>query len=120
MQAEVRWLEANDLPDWPNWSPSGSADECQCFTVAIGRPGGRGADNFQVVVATPLGLRERRRKGKFVGLVVERFEPELVERAIRDFVAGSQAVTWDGVVDLLRARMLWEYEGYDRRTNRCT
>jgi hypothetical protein len=45
-------------------------------------------------------------------LVVEEFEPGLVERAIRNFVASSQAPTLEGIVDLLRARMLWEFEGY--------
>lgn len=112
MQAEVRGIEANDLPDWPRWSPSGPADEFQWFTVAVGPPGEPGADMFQVPVATPLGLRERRRKGKFVGLVVDRLEPEAVERAISDFVAGSRAPTWQGVVEQLRSRMVWEYEGY--------
>jgi Immunity protein 8 len=112
MRAEVRWIEANDLPGWPDWSASGPADEVQWFTVGVGPVGGPGADLFQVAVATPLGLRERRTKGKFAGLVVDRFEPRLVEQAIREFVAGSDALTWDGVVDLLRARMRWEYEGY--------
>jgi len=112
MQAEVRAIEANDLPGWPRWSPAGPADEFQWFTVTIGPPGESGADTFQVPVATPIGLRERRRKGQFVGLVVDRFEPEAVERAIREFVAGCRAPSWEGVVELLRARMHWEYEGY--------
>ena len=80
--------------------------------MTVGLVGSPGADNFQVAVATPLGLRERRRKDKFIGLVVERFEPEQVESAIRGFVTGCQAPTWAGVVELLRASMLWEYDGY--------
>src|SRR6266851_4733572 len=78
---------------------------------SIGAPGETGVDLFQVAVATALGLRDRGRKGKFVGLVVDRFEPRIVEDAIREFVAISKAPTWQGVVDLLRARMRWEYDG---------
>ncbi len=112
MQAEVRRIEANDIRDWPDWSPAGPSDELQRFTVSIGPLGDPGADLFQVAVATPLGLRQRRVKGKFVGLVVDRFEPQLVEQAIREFVASSKALTWQGIVDMLRVRMHWEYEGY--------
>jgi hypothetical protein len=87
MQVEVRGIEANDIADWPHWSPAGASCELQWFTVTIGPPGEPGADLFQVAVATPLGLKDRRTKGKFVGLVVDRFDPPLVEQAIREFVA---------------------------------
>jgi hypothetical protein len=111
MQAEVRGIEANDIADWPHWPPADVSCELEWFTVTIGPPGESGADLFQVAVATPRGLKDRRTKGKFVGLVVNRFDPPLVEQAIREFVACSHALTWQGVVDLLRAKMRWEFEG---------
>jgi hypothetical protein len=111
MQGDVRGIEANDIPDWPHWSPPDALRELQWFTITIGPPGDPGADLFQVAVATPLGMKERRIKGKFVGLVVDRFEPSMVEKAIREFVANSQALTWQGIVEILRAKMRWEYEG---------
>src|SRR3954467_258652 len=98
MHAEVRQIQANDIPDWPHWSPSGSQAEFQWFTLAIGLEGDARSDNFQVAVATWQGLRERRHKGRFGGLVVDRFEPGVVEQAIRDFVSAQQAPTWDGIV----------------------
>jgi hypothetical protein len=112
MHAEVRQIRANDVPDWPRWSPSGSEAEFQWFTLAIGPEGDARSDSFQVAVATWRGLRERRHKDKFVGLVVDRFEPEVVEQAIREFVAARQSPTWEGIVDLLRSKLLWEYDGY--------
>lgn len=112
MRAELRGIQANDIADWRDWSPSEPGDEFQWFTVAIGSPGGVGADNFQVAVASPTALRMRSREGKFVGLVVERFQPALVERAIREFVKSCEASTWESIVDLLRTRMGWEFEGY--------
>jgi hypothetical protein len=112
MRPELHGIEANDIPDWPDWSPAAADDELQSFTLAIGWPGGTGADNFQVAVASPAALRIRSHKGKFVGLEVDRFEPELVERAIQEFVASCDALTWEGAVELLQTRMRWEYDGY--------
>jgi hypothetical protein len=110
MRAEVRGIEANDLRQWPRWSASKPSEENQWFTVSIGLPGTIGTDLFQVAVATPAGLRERQDKGRFVGLVIDRFEPHLVQEAIRAFVSASEALTWEGVVERLRLRMRWEYE----------
>jgi Immunity protein 8 len=93
MEADLRAIEANDIPDWPNWSAVDASNELQWFTLTIGLPGDAGSDLFQVVVATPIGIRQRREKGKFVGLVVDRFEPTVVETAIRDFVASCKALT---------------------------
>src|ERR1043166_9742146 len=100
MQGVVHWIQANDIPEWPKWSSPEPWCEAQWFSVTIGPPGDPGTNYFQVEVATPLGINERRDKKKFIGLVVDYFEPELVERAIRDFVANSQALTWQGIIDL--------------------
>ena len=115
MYAEIRNIEANDIPSWPDWSPPDPLCELQWFTVSIGPHGDPGCDYFQVAVATPFGLKERRQKGKFAGLMVERFEPKLVEAAIFDFVDQARAPTWQGIVELLRKRMLWEYEGLHKQ-----
>ncbi len=109
MRPVVLGIEANDIPEWPRWSASGPAEEHQWFTVSIGCPGTQGADLFQVAVATPAGLRERRKKGRFTGLVVDRFESQLVETAIQAFVASCETSNWEGVVERLRQRMRWEY-----------
>ena len=112
MRPELRGIEANDIPGWPDWSPSEPLDELQWFTVAIGLPGRAGVDNFQVAVATPAALRLLSGESKFVGLMVERFQPELVERTIREFVESCEPSTWEAIVDILRTRMNWEFEGY--------
>lgn len=57
MRPELRGIEANDIPEWPDWSPSAVSDELQWFTVAIGWPGKTGADYFQVAVTTSVALR---------------------------------------------------------------
>src|SRR5262249_45653058 len=87
MRAEVRQISRNDNPTWQDWTPADADDEFQWFSVAIGPADSTGADLFQVVVATPGGLKARRHKSKFVGLVVGVFEPQIVEQTIQDFVA---------------------------------
>jgi Immunity protein 8 len=109
MRPELRGIEANDICEWPRWSPSGPAEEHQWFSVSVGLPGTPGTNLFQVAVATPAGLRERRRNGRFVGLVVDRFEPRRVEEAIRSFVEAAEGPDWDGIVRRLSASMRWEY-----------
>jgi hypothetical protein len=112
MRAEIRSIEANDIPEWPHWSSSDPTNELRYFTISIGSPAESGADLFQVAVATPTGIRERQIKQKYVGLVVDRFESIVVEQAIRDFVESCDAHTWESIVNNLRTRMHWEYEGY--------
>jgi hypothetical protein len=114
MTPEVRWIDPNDIPlaEWPTWTPAGPEEELQWFHLGIGPSDDPGAELFQVAVATPKGLLHGRRLGKDRALVVPRFEPAAVERAIRDFVSACDAPTWAGIVDLLRTRMRWEYEGW--------
>jgi hypothetical protein len=114
MLAEVRAIIPNDIPlrDWPSWTPADPSEEFRWFTVDIGPAGDPGADSFQVAVASPRGLRRSGAVGKDRALVVRQFVPEEVERAIREFVSVCEAYTWADIVNLLRTRMDWEYEGY--------
>jgi hypothetical protein len=112
MRAEVRSIDANDIPTWPDWQPSHPLDEYQWFTVSVGVIGSSGSSLFQVVVGTAIGIRERRHKQEFVGLVVERMEPTIIEHAIRAFVASGEAPLWELLVEQLRVNMHWEFTGY--------
>ena len=113
MRAELRGIEASDIPTWPEWTSPDPAEELQWFTLTIGPPGDPGSNYFQVAVATPAGIKKRRdKKRPFVGLVVDRFDPPAVEQTIRDFVASAEGLTWDAIVKHLRRKLLWEYEGY--------
>jgi hypothetical protein len=109
MQGEVRGIEANDISVWPNWSPTTPADEMQWFTVSIGMEGTEGSELFQVAVATYRGLSARRQNKKFVGLVVDDFNPARIEQAIQKHVAGVHANTWEDIAERLGPVMRWEY-----------
>ncbi len=110
VRPELRRWWPNDIPagDWPTWEPSGPTDELQWFSLDIGSADEPGTNSFQVAVATPRGLLHR---PEAPALLVGRFEPDEVERVIREFVGWCAAGSWEEVVRLLRTRMLWEYEG---------
>src|SRR4051812_19414083 len=110
MRGEVRSIEANDLREWPHWRPTNVADESQWFTVTVGSPGNEGADLFQVCVASVAWLRDVRR-GSFVGLSVDRFDPESVVQAVQDHVTSVEAPTWQQFAQALAPQMKWEYAG---------
>lgn len=112
MHAEVKAIQANAILLWPTWEPTHPADELQWFTVYIGVLDEAGADSFQVAVATPQGLKQRRSKTPFVGLVVPTFTPETVEDTIRAFVAGVEAPTWRGIAEQLAPTMRWQFTDY--------
>ena len=112
MRGIVSAIVANDLDDWPQWEPIHPADEVQWFTVYIRSSEGGGSDSFQVAVATPQGLTERRGKTPFVGLVVRALTPACVEAAIQTFVARVEATTWAGLAEQLAPTMVWEFTDY--------
>jgi hypothetical protein len=112
LQAEVKNISANDIPEWPNWSPTDPTDEFQWLSVAIGPISTAGADLFQVAIATSRGLKARRHKTKFVGLVVDEFDPRVIEQTIQEFVASIEAPTWEAIVEQLQTTMQWEFTDY--------
>jgi hypothetical protein len=112
MQAEVKNISANDIPEWPNWTPTDSTDEFQWLSVAIGPVGTTGADLFQVAVATSGRLKARRHKSKFVGLMVDVFDPRVIEQTLQEFVASIEAPTWEAIVEQLQPTMQWEFADY--------
>ncbi len=109
MRAEVKAIHANDIATWPVWEAVHPSNELQWFTVQIGPVGTSSADLFQVVVATPQGLKERRRDTPFVGIVVSTFVPAVIEQAICDTVAKVEADAWQDIVAQLQLTMRWEY-----------
>jgi hypothetical protein len=112
MQADVKTISANNIPEWPNWTPTDSTGEFQWLSVAIGPVSTAAADRFQVAVATSGGLKARRHKTKFVGLMVDVFEPRVIEQKIEEFVASIEAPTWEAIVEQLQPTMQWEFTDY--------
>lgn len=117
IRPEIRWIQSNDHHEWPEWQPSTEEEELQWFTVAIGEVGVEGADNFQVAVATPRAITRTasKRRGRYVGLVIDSFDATTAEAAIHNFVASlDPGISWRDVVEQLETVMRWEFRGMSR------
>jgi hypothetical protein len=112
MHAVVKSLCPNDILTWPDWQPAEERDEYQWFTVDIGVPDSAGADQFQVLVASYRGLRARHPRQKFVGLMVDVFEPQVIEDTIRSFVSSIEGASWGTIAAQLQHTMRWEFANY--------
>lgn len=101
------------------WEPDDLADVYFLLELEIGEEGKEGADLFQVVIATPEGLRRRgaARNGvieKRATLVISELSWKTVHRAVADIVAACTAPTWNESVLKLQRYFRWEYEDYQR------
>jgi hypothetical protein len=112
IRAEVKSIEARDAPLAATLGPTGAGDEYRWFTATVGTTESRAGDLFQVCVATARGIKARRTRGKFVGLVVPTFDAATVEKAIREYVASAEGASWEALAAELGKLMWWEYDGY--------
>ncbi len=115
MHAELQEIVPNDFPGWDAFRQYRSADpldDFAWFTLFIGIEGEDSADTFQVVVATPRAVgRIKSQHGSFPGLTVDHFDPNSIERTLKEYVSNFSGNTWEQIATQLRKRMLWEYEG---------
>lgn len=114
MQAEIHNLESNDHLDWDDFVRYQSPDlydDFGWFHVTIGAVGESGGNDFQVCVATQRAVGRIKRTGFMPGILVDQFDSETVDKAIRDRVHSIHGHSWEQIVDQLREFMRWEYEG---------
>jgi hypothetical protein len=126
MRAELRDIDPNDYAGWEAFAaadrPEEPWDAFGWFTLSLAPEGDRGTNYFQVLVTTPAAVsRAAGPGGRFRGIIVETFEPEVIAQTLRDHVASVQGLTWQELIDQLRQTMHWEYEGMGPgRTRRST
>ncbi|WP_197491097.1 Imm8 family immunity protein [Planctomyces sp. SH-PL62] len=116
MRAELKGIQPNDFLDWDAFV---SADRTQpqdghgCFTLDIGPEAEPGSEMFQANVSTPSMASHARARGErtFRGFIVESFEPESIDRVLRNYVSSVTGPNWEAIVQQLRHRLDWEYEG---------
>ena len=119
MRAQLRRIDPyNRDCDWKRFAaaePVNPHDDWGWFTLSIGHEGGTGADLFEVLVSTPAAAsRARGPNRKFVGIIVESFEPRLILQTLHDHVSAVSGASWEDIVAQLRVTMRWEYEGMHR------
>src|SRR5262245_40282220 len=115
MRAELRAIDPNDYAGWEAFVAADRPEPWDAFgwfTLSIAPQGDPGTNYFYVLVATPAAVsRAKGDAGRFRGIIVESFEPEVIAQTLRDHVASLQGLTWQDLIDQLRRTMHWEYEG---------
>ena len=110
----LRHISPNDYLNWEAFATADHSepwDEFGWFVLDIGLEGEEGADLFQVLVATPAAISRAKGNDQHRRvLVVESFEPQALQTALRDQVSNLAGHTWEEIVNRLRCCMYWEYE----------
>jgi len=121
MKAKFDGIYSIDLPGGPPELPS---DPSNCWVVIqadIGHEGGEGADIFTFYVCTISALEDQLKvKGCELGrhlIILERFDWELVEKAICDICANASGETWEDIAHFIARYGSWEYEDYNLGLN---
>jgi hypothetical protein len=115
---ELKAIHCADIEDLSSWSPTDD-DVCFWLQLSIGLPGSGAADNFQVCVATPgglkssLGRRVKPRGGAQAGpIVLPSYSWTAVLGAIAKRLDSSGGSDWVDIQEKLRRHFVWEYENY--------
>jgi hypothetical protein len=120
MRLEARNYYSSDIDDVRNWEPDSPEDVCFQLSFDIGEKGDKASYTFQVVVATPEGLRR-------TASTIEGYEiPDRALLVFSDYswhalqcriefiatICGARAETWQEAVPRLTRYFIWEYEDY--------
>lgn len=128
---EVLDLRSLDVDDLPAWRPASPADVYLTAELEIGEVGASGGHVFQLLVATPQGVRAHhqgkalqaytsmRKRGTSFDidalLVVDPYDWNSMHAALLQRVASCERSTWAESLDCLRAKFFWQYEGVEYR-----
>lgn len=113
----VKRLFCADIDDVQRWRPA-SSEVCYWLTLSIGAVDSDGADDFEVCVATPDGLKSpagRRIKPKGAKpppIVLQDYSWDGVVKEIDRRLSDCAGTNWLEMQEKLRLLFNWEYEGY--------
>lgn len=128
---EVIDLRSLDIDDLAAWRPAAPADVYLTVELEIGEVGVPGGHVFQLLVATPQGVRAHhqgraleaftsmRKRGKSFDidalLVVDPYDWSGVQATLLQRVKSCERSTWAESIDCLRTKFFWECEGIEHR-----
>ncbi len=104
-----------DVLSLREWAPSDVGEVYILVEMSIQERGAKGADLFQVMVATPEALRRRSRRGSPILvdraiIIVSEFSWTEIRKHIDLIVKGCEGDTWNEAVLRLQRYFRWEYE----------
>lgn len=98
-----------------SWEAASAEQVRFLLELEIGEAGGESKDLFQVVVATPEGMRAGATKPVIADratIIVSEYEWAQIQRTVEQIVKRCQAPTWEESVLRLQRYFKWEYEDY--------
>jgi len=113
---EIKSLSSPDV-EIDVWAPESSEKVCFLLEAEIGERGSGRSDLFQVVVATPEGLRQLPVNEASIltdraTLVFADFSWSALHKTLGRIVRRCTAEDWNGSVLRLQRYFRWEYEDY--------
>ena len=112
---ELRTIYSSQV-ELPSWQPRTLMEVYFPLELEIGEKGNEGRDIFQVLVATPEGLRQHAREAvisRRATLVLAEYSWPLLDRTVREILSVCSAETWNESVLRLQRYFSWEYEDYE-------
>lgn len=118
MRAELKGLDTADAEggELVGFCPEDAEHFALGVAASIGPAGEDGAELFQFEVCSPSWLASQSLPKGFAfqrhTLLLERWDPQLVERAIRDLCLRTEGEGWAQIAGKLSRYGLWEFEDY--------
>jgi hypothetical protein len=114
VELEVIGFISSDVPNLGTWQPENPSDVYFPLDIEIGEKGKPGGNFFEVIIATPEGIRafgERygRLPDRNVMIVLEYRWAAIYER-ITGIVASCRRESWPRSIECLQRYFHWEYE----------
>lgn len=113
---QIKTFHSPDVDNLDSWIPEGDGFYV-LLQLGIGPRDEAGSDNFEIVLASPEGLRSRRTGGTIVVgdrglLVLQAFEWREIQSHLRRIVSSCSGRDWVEVSTKLQRYFFWEYEDY--------
>jgi len=114
MQLEVKDFYSPDIEDIWLWEPGENEQVCFLLELSIGDAFSDASDIFQVVVATPEGLKKR---SGFVladraTMVIREFDWDRLMQFINTVLSNCAEESWSKAVVKLQKYFEWEYDDF--------
>jgi hypothetical protein len=116
MRAELRGIWTSEWEQPRAFEPDDPSDFGLYVRAMVGEAGGIGEESFDILVCSPSWLEsDQLTKGFRWGhgtLLMRRWDPDLLERAVCDLVAHAEGESWNVIGERLARFAQWEFSDY--------